>query len=175
MRRLSALVCCLMMLAMPVLAEGQRGAFVLRPSDGSQPVRMYLRSYALVIGNDAYRAGWPRLSNAVADARAVAAELEARARRNQETSDSLPWPVILFLIFWCVMFFGGIGMALFAALATKYGRKLGKGRYEWHGIEVSTSSSSGRRSSGGSSWSSGGGGFSGGGGSSGGGGASGSW
>jgi formylglycine-generating enzyme required for sulfatase activity len=38
-------------------------------------VRLYDASYALVIGNDAYKA-WPRLSNAVKDAELVAAELE---------------------------------------------------------------------------------------------------
>jgi formylglycine-generating enzyme required for sulfatase activity len=38
-------------------------------------VRLYDASYALVIGNDAYR-NWPRLSNAVKDAELVAAELE---------------------------------------------------------------------------------------------------
>jgi len=34
------------------------------------------KAYALVIGIDAYRAGWPRLDNAVNDARAVAAALD---------------------------------------------------------------------------------------------------
>jgi formylglycine-generating enzyme required for sulfatase activity len=38
-------------------------------------VRLYDASYALVIGNDAYKT-WPRLSNAVKDAELVAAELE---------------------------------------------------------------------------------------------------
>ncbi len=40
-------------------------------------VRLYEASYALVIGNDAYNA-WPRLSNAVKDARLVAMELERK-------------------------------------------------------------------------------------------------
>ena len=40
-------------------------------------VRLYDASYALVIGNDAYR-DWPRLSNAVKDAELVAAELESQ-------------------------------------------------------------------------------------------------
>ena len=39
-------------------------------------VALYDASYALVIGIDAYTNGWPRLSNAVEDARVVAAELE---------------------------------------------------------------------------------------------------
>jgi hypothetical protein len=43
------------------------------PVGGS--VRLYEASYALVIGNDAYKT-WPRLSNAVRDAELVAVELE---------------------------------------------------------------------------------------------------
>jgi len=41
-------------------------------------MRHYQSSRALVIGTDAYTAGWPRLNMAVADARAVAQELESR-------------------------------------------------------------------------------------------------
>jgi formylglycine-generating enzyme required for sulfatase activity len=40
-------------------------------------LKLYDASYALVIGNDAYKA-WPRLSNAVRDAELVAAELESQ-------------------------------------------------------------------------------------------------
>ncbi len=40
--------------------------------------RLYGASYALVIGIDNYTSGWPRLSNAVKDARLVAQALEAR-------------------------------------------------------------------------------------------------
>jgi len=40
-------------------------------------MRLYDASYALVIGNDAYTS-WPRLSNAVKDARLVAKELESK-------------------------------------------------------------------------------------------------
>ena len=40
--------------------------------------RLYSKSYALVIGNDAYSGTWPRLSNAVKDARLVAEALEAK-------------------------------------------------------------------------------------------------
>ena len=40
-------------------------------------MRLYDASYALVIGNDAYTS-WPRLSNAVKDARLVAKELEGK-------------------------------------------------------------------------------------------------
>src|SRR5690606_262665 len=109
-----------------------------------------------------------------------AEELEARARRNEQAEEGLPWVVILFLIVWATLFFGSFGLAL---LARTFGRKLGPGRYEWLGMEFNYGSGSGSsrrnsssRSSGDSSgWSSGGGGFSGGGGSSGGGGASGGW
>ncbi|WP_146345720.1 caspase family protein [Phaeobacter marinintestinus] len=38
----------------------------------SERVELYRNSYALVIGNDAYDNGWPRLSNAVADAEEIA-------------------------------------------------------------------------------------------------------
>ena len=41
-------------------------------------MRHYQSSRALVIGIDAYTAGWPRLDMAVADARVVAQELESR-------------------------------------------------------------------------------------------------
>ena len=41
-------------------------------------VALYRSSHALVIGIDEYTGGWPRLSNAVEDARLVAAELERR-------------------------------------------------------------------------------------------------
>ncbi|WP_246658871.1 YgcG family protein [Mesorhizobium sp. J18] len=111
-----------------------------------------------------------------------AAELEARAKRNQESESALPLPVILFLILWGTFFFGGMAMSLLAPI---FGRKIGPGRYEWLGmtIVVGGSGRPRRRNSG---WSrhggfsggggfSRGGGFSGGGGSSGGGGASGSW
>lgn len=105
-----------------------------------------------------------------------AAELEARAERNQAQDDGMPWFVVLFILVWCVLFFGAFA---FAFLAPVFGRKIGAKRYKWLGMEFdytqSSRSSSGRSSGGGWSSSSGGGGFSGGGGSSGGGGASGSW
>jgi uncharacterized protein len=103
------------------------------------------------------------------------AELEARARRNQE-EENLPLPVVLFILIWVILFFGGMAMALLAPI---FGRKIGPGRYRWLGTTVTVGGpGSGGWSSGISSggWSSGSsGGFSGGGGSSGGGGASGSW
>jgi len=98
------------------------------------------------------------------------AELEARKNRNT-SSDDFGWPQFLFVALWFTLFFGSIG---FSILAPIYGKKLGKGRYKWLGIEVTMGSSSGSTSSGWSSGSSSGG-FSGGGGSSGGGGASGGW
>lgn len=114
-------------------------------------------------------------------------ELEARARRNEQTSTSgLSEDEIIFFVFialWATLFFGGMAMAV---LPRMFGRKLGPARYEWLGMTFdydkrSGSSSGGGWTSGGWSggggggWSSGGGGFSGGGGSSGGGGASGGW
>ena len=44
----------------------------------AETVELYAKSYALVIGIDRYTGGWPSLSNAVRDARRVAAELEER-------------------------------------------------------------------------------------------------
>ena len=41
-------------------------------------LELYQHSYALVIGIDEYTNGWPRLSNAISDARSVATTLEAR-------------------------------------------------------------------------------------------------
>ena len=53
----------------------------LRASDDAnapvtETVKLYGSSHALVIGIDKYTGGWPRLSNAVNDARAVAEELD---------------------------------------------------------------------------------------------------
>ena len=41
-------------------------------------VRLYRASYALVIGNDDYHDSWPRLSNAVRDAKLVAEALRKK-------------------------------------------------------------------------------------------------
>lgn len=111
-----------------------------------------------------------------------AAELEARAKRNVQTSsgsDDIDWVFVIFIIFWAVIFFGGFGMAILTPI---FGRKIGPGKYRWLGMVVDFNSRGGSGgggfSGGGGGWSSGGrggGGFSGGGGSSGGGGASGSW
>lgn len=103
-----------------------------------------------------------------------AAELEARARRFAEDNEEPVWPIVLFLVVWSVIFFGGFAMAL---LPPFFGRKIGPNRYKWLGMDFRYSSGGGSRSGSGGGWSSGSssGGFSGGGGSSGGGGASGSW
>lgn len=63
-----------------VAAEGRGLTIRMRHQLGSdgQHLRLYRTSRALVIGVDDYRAGWPRLDMAVADAHAVADELERR-------------------------------------------------------------------------------------------------
>jgi uncharacterized protein len=120
-----------------------------------------------------------------------AAELEARAKRNEETEDSnVDWIFVVFIGLWATLFLGGMAMAILPPI---FGTKIGPNRYRWLGMEVtvggsrrsrgggwSSGPSGGGWSTGGGGWSSGGGssgggGFSGGGGSSGGGGASGSW
>ncbi len=114
------------------------------------------------------------------------AELEDRFNRNKDNIGSgsgIDPILVIFLIIWGTMFFGGF---LLPFLATMYGKKLGPGRYRWLGIDWQfggggssgggySGGGGGWSSGGGGGWSSGGGGFSGGGGSSGGGGASGSW
>ena len=106
-----------------------------------------------------------------------AAELEARAERNQQSDPFIPLLPLLFIILWVSVFGGAI---LTAILVPRYGRKIGPKRYRWLGMDWDFNSRDGGSSSGssGSSWSSGsssGGGFSGGGGSAGGGGAAGRW
>jgi len=44
----------------------------------SEALELYANSYALVIGNDAYNNGWPKLSKAIEDAEIVASELEKK-------------------------------------------------------------------------------------------------
>jgi len=67
-----------------LLASDQRGIRVrLKTQDNpdarvSEEVELYSKSYALVIGIDDYHNGWPRLSNAVADAEKVAEGLREK-------------------------------------------------------------------------------------------------
>jgi uncharacterized protein len=111
------------------------------------------------------------------------AELEARARRHEQTAlDEAELAEFIFVAIWVTIFVGGFAMAILPPI---FGRRIGPGRYRWLGMNFNYGG--GGRSSGGYSggggwssgsgggWPSGGGGFSGGGGSSGGGGASGSW
>ncbi|MGI6856486.1 TPM domain-containing protein [Mesorhizobium sp. 1B3] len=116
------------------------------------------------------------------------AELEARARRNEQTAlDEAELAELIFFAIWAAIFVGGFAMAILPPI---FGRKIGPGRYRWLGMDFGYGYGRRRSSNGGywgggggggwssgsgGGWSSGGGGFSGGGGSSGGGGASGSW
>lgn len=109
-----------------------------------------------------------------------AAELEARAKRNESWSggEVSDW---LFALFFVGVWVFVIGSFVMTNLARRHGRKIGKNRYRWLGmIWALNAAGSSRRSggggfSGGGSFGGGGGGFSGGGGSFGGGGSSGSW
>lgn len=138
----------------------------------------------------AFRAGdfsggiWRAVEDIIMALEGNAAELEARAERNQSSDDEYTADDIITAVFvtlWISLFFGGFALSLLARL---FGRKIGPGRYRWLGMDFTYGGSGSGSSSGGSwssgssssSWSSGSsGGFSGGGGSSGGGGASGSW
>ncbi len=63
-------------------AQPDSALYVELRSEGAEAAserwKLYGSSHALVIGIDDYDNGWPRLSNAVRDAEAVAAELETR-------------------------------------------------------------------------------------------------
>lgn len=62
-------------------ASDGSAVYVELQSDGGDSVeriKLYGASHALIIGIDNYRNGWPRLSNAIADAKFVAAELGKR-------------------------------------------------------------------------------------------------
>ena len=72
-----------LLLASAALAETRSLSVELRASEAAgapiaETVRLYSKSYALVIGNDRYRRGWPRLGQAINDARRVSRALEAR-------------------------------------------------------------------------------------------------
>ncbi len=77
-----------------------------------------------------------------------AEELEARGKRNPPSVMSDIDPVIvLFIVIWCTLFFGGMAMAFLPPI---FGTKLGPGRYRWLGMDFTYTGTSGR-SSGGSS------------------------
>ena len=64
-------------------AETRGLSVLLRASEAADApieaeVELYSKSYALVIGNDDYTSGWPRLGQAVKDARNVAKALEGQ-------------------------------------------------------------------------------------------------
>ena len=44
----------------------------------AENLELYSESHALVIGNDVYTNGWPKLSDAVSDAEAIAAEMKKK-------------------------------------------------------------------------------------------------
>ncbi len=77
----------LVLLCAPAALAQTRGLSVqVRASEApeaaiAEEIELYRESYALVIGIDDYRSGWPRLSNAVKDAELVA---EAMAERGFE-------------------------------------------------------------------------------------------
>ena len=67
-----------------VNAAGSRGISVnLRAAENvnapvAESVTLYEKSFALVIGNDGYNNGWPKLTNAIKDAELVANELQEK-------------------------------------------------------------------------------------------------
>jgi hypothetical protein len=72
-------ICCLSLEAaqgrgikVQIKAQNKTGAPIV------EEVELYSKSYALVIGNDNYTMGWPRLSKAVADAEDIAAGLRKK-------------------------------------------------------------------------------------------------
>ncbi|MDX8394879.1 MAG: caspase family protein, partial [Mariprofundaceae bacterium] len=83
MKRIYLLLLCTLLLV-PALSEASRGITVkLKASEQAGAadagnVQLYASSYALVIGNDAYNNGWPRLSNGVKDAQMIAQALKQK-------------------------------------------------------------------------------------------------
>ena len=77
-------MCVSVLAGTALLAAETRGLTLkLRASEASdapivEEVELYSKSFALVIGNDTYANGWPRLSNGVKDAEKVAAALTAK-------------------------------------------------------------------------------------------------
>lgn len=58
--------------------DASRGLLISLSNEAQEPVQLYTRSYALVIGIDDYKGAWGRLTNAVKDAEKVAAALKAQ-------------------------------------------------------------------------------------------------
>jgi TPR repeat protein len=82
-KRFLILAALMMMLATNANAESRGLTVQIRASEAkdapvASEVKLYEKSYALVIGIDEYTNGWPRLSNAVKDARLIAEELEKK-------------------------------------------------------------------------------------------------
>ncbi|MDX2288814.1 MAG: caspase family protein [Hyphomicrobiaceae bacterium] len=71
------LIVALVLLAPAAQAQAPGGAVTVKATDAAASVTLYERSYALVIGIDAYANGWPKLSEAREDAKVVARELTA--------------------------------------------------------------------------------------------------
>jgi hypothetical protein len=75
---------CVTLASWQALSAARRGISVnVKASEAANApttgtVELYGRSYALVIGNDEYVNGWPKLSNAVKDAELITQALEAR-------------------------------------------------------------------------------------------------
>ena len=80
--RFGALLAAALLLGGAAAAQTRGLTIQLKASEArdapvAEEVRLYGASYALVIGIDNYTNGWPRLGQAVKDARNVATALEA--------------------------------------------------------------------------------------------------
>ena len=81
---LAALLVLVVACSVQTVAAATRGISInLRASEAvdapiSETMELYGKSYALVIGNDNYTNGWPKLSNAINDAEAIAKTMEAK-------------------------------------------------------------------------------------------------
>lgn len=63
-------------------------------------------------------------------------EFEARAKRNVQTSsDDVDWVFVVFIAFWCLIFFGGFGMAILTPI---FGRKIRSNRVNINGLAWSS-------------------------------------
>ncbi|MEM7365284.1 MAG: caspase family protein [Pseudomonadota bacterium] len=93
MRALPKLVVLLLAIACSDLIAASRGlsvTFKESEATGAKDageMQLYSGSYALVIGIDSYNNGWPRLSNAIADANKVSAALRGRGFEVQVLTD----------------------------------------------------------------------------------------